>query len=91
MSVAILFLFANLIGLGLGPLIAGMLSDLWAARAGQESLRYALLSLCPGYFWAGWHMWKAGATVMHDLSEARPEPDFVEESAENPASAKLPR
>jgi MFS family permease len=40
-----LFLFINnLIGLGLGTLIIGGLSDHFAGRYGSESLRYAILS-----------------------------------------------
>jgi MFS family permease len=67
MSVAIIYLFANLIGMGLGPLAAGALSDAFQSWAGEESLRYALLALCPGYFWGGWHLWRASRTVIDDL------------------------
>ncbi|MDC0589876.1 MFS transporter [Porticoccaceae bacterium] len=42
MASAILFFILNLIGLGLGPLVVGMLSDLLASTYGSESLRYAL-------------------------------------------------
>jgi MFS family permease len=62
-SVAVTFLFANLIGMGLGPLAAGALSDVLYPLSGSESLRYALLLLCPGYFWAAWHLWRASGTV----------------------------
>lgn len=68
MSIAIVYLSANLIGLGLGPLSAGMLSDALRPRFGEESLRYALLILCPGYFWAAWHLWRASRTVTRDLA-----------------------
>jgi MFS family permease len=45
---AIIMLGINLIGLGLGPLIAGFLSDHWArSGAGTDSLRYAMLALVP--------------------------------------------
>jgi MFS family permease len=66
-SIAIVFLFANLIGLGLGPLAAGALSDAFRPLVGKESLRYALLILCPGYFWVAWHLWRARRTVAGDL------------------------
>ncbi len=51
MSVAIIYLFANLIGMGLGPLAAGVLSDLFRAWAGEESLALCvavslLLDIC---------------------------------------------
>ena len=71
MSIAVIYLFANLIGLGLGPLAAGALSDAFQPWAGQVSLRYALLALCPGYFWAAWHLWRASKTVARDLEAAQ--------------------
>lgn len=43
MSGAVLLLIGNLIGLGLGPLAIGVLSDMLEPKFGQESLRYALL------------------------------------------------
>ena len=39
---AILFLVLNLIGLGFGPLVVGMISDYLEPTYGAESLRYAL-------------------------------------------------
>lgn len=66
-SVAIIYLFANFIGMGLGPLVVGVLSDFLRPVAGDECLRYALLALCPGYAWSGWHLWKASRTVTRDL------------------------
>ncbi len=56
MSIATIYFFANLIGMGLGPLAAGALSDLFRPVHGEESLRYALLTLCPGYVWAAWYV-----------------------------------
>jgi MFS family permease len=56
-SIALVYLFSNLIGLGLGPLAAGVLSDAFRPWAGEDSLRYALLLLSPGYVWVGWHAW----------------------------------
>jgi MFS family permease len=70
-SIATVYLFGNLIGLGLGPLAAGALSDSFRPWAGEESLRYALLALCPGFLWGGWHAWRASKTALHDLEVAR--------------------
>lgn len=67
MSLAIIYLFANLIGLGLGPLAAGALSDALQPAFGTDSLRYALVLLCPGHLWAGWHLWRASKTIGRDL------------------------
>jgi MFS family permease len=62
-AIALLYFFSNLIGMGLGPLAVGALSDGLQPRFGEDSLRYALLALCPGYFWAAWHAWQAGRAV----------------------------
>jgi MFS family permease len=67
MAFAIVYLFGNLIGMGLGPLLAGALSDAFRPWAGAESIRYALMALCPGYLWAAWHLWQASRTVSRDL------------------------
>jgi len=68
-AIAIVYLFANLIGMGFGPLVSGALSDMLRPWVGEESLRYALLILSPGYFWAGWHLWLGSQTVSEDLAE----------------------
>jgi len=70
-AIAILYLFANLVGMGLGPLAVGALSDWLQASSGGDSLRYALLGLCPGYVWCAIHLWRAAATVMEDLEWSR--------------------
>lgn len=67
-SLALVYLFANLIGMGLGPLAAGALSDALRPVFGEESLRYALIAFSPGYFWAAWHLWRAGQTVARDVA-----------------------
>lgn len=67
-AVAVIYLFANLIGMGLGPLAVGVLSDAMHPYLGQESLRYALLSMSFGYLWGGWHAWRAARTVLDDLA-----------------------
>jgi len=66
-AVAVTFLFANLIGMGLGPLVTGVLSDTLQASAGQQSLRYALLALTPSYFLVAWLLWRASHMVFGDL------------------------
>ncbi|WCT73455.1 MFS transporter [Sphingomonas naphthae] len=45
---AMIMLAVNLIGLGVGPLAVGLLSDHWmAAGGGPESLRHAMLAIVP--------------------------------------------
>jgi MFS family permease len=73
-SIALVYLFANLIGMGFGPLVVGALSDVLRPFFGQESLRYALLTLCPGFFWSAWHALRASKTVGHDLAQLRMDP-----------------
>lgn len=73
MAMALIYLFGNLIGLGLGPLAVGALSDAFRPWGAGESLRYALLALCPGYLWGAWYLWRASRTVTRDL-EAVMEP-----------------
>jgi MFS family permease len=74
-GVAVLILSSNLIGGGLGPLVAGALSDVLQPRFGNESLIYASLALCPGFLWAAWHSWKASKSVTADLVVAQEEQD----------------
>ena len=71
LSISIIYLIANLIGLGLGPLLAGVLSDGLRPVLGEESLRYALLMLSPGYLWSAWHLSRASKTVASDLEAAQ--------------------
>jgi MFS family permease len=66
-SVALIYLFANLVGMGFGPLAVGVLSDALRPWSGDESLRYALVALSPGYFWAAWHLRQASQTVTQDI------------------------
>ncbi len=70
MSFALVYLFANLIGMGFGPLIVGAMSDAFRSWAGNDSLRYALMALAPGYLWVAWHAWRASRTVTDDLARA---------------------
>ncbi|GFE79665.1 MFS transporter [Steroidobacter agaridevorans] len=75
MSLALLYFIGNLVGMGLGPLAAGALSDALRPWAGEESLRYALIIFCPGHLWAAWHLWRASQTIVLDVaaqSEAAP-------------------
>jgi MFS family permease len=39
---AILFFVINIIGLGCGPFLTGILSDVWYPSMGEESIRWAL-------------------------------------------------
>ncbi len=68
---AILLFVLNLIGMGLGPLAIGIVSDLLAPRFGIESLRYSLLIF--GFIaplWATFHYWCAAKTMREDVARA---------------------
>jgi sugar phosphate permease len=71
MSIALVLLCANLIGMGFGPVAVGVLSDALHPLLGEESLRYALLALCPGYVIISWHFWHASKTVMQDIESTQ--------------------
>lgn len=91
MAIAIVFLFANLIGLGGGPFVTGALSDALHPWFGDESLRYSLLLLCPGYFWAAWHLWRASRTVVRDLAAVQVEDPSGTEQTKKRTVAIMPK
>ncbi len=74
---AILFFVVNLIGLGLGPLTVGMVSDALQETYGDASLRYALLSviLVVGS-WSVVHFILAARTFRQDSQRATEAPDL---------------
>lgn len=68
---AILLFILNSIGLGLGPQIAGILSDYLSASQGHESLRYSLLLIgAISGPWAAWHFYIAARHIDVDLARA---------------------
>jgi len=65
---AILLFVLNLIGLGLGPVFAGILSDGLRPSFGEESIRYSLLILAVGgNLWSAFHYYLASRTLRKDL------------------------
>jgi predicted MFS family arabinose efflux permease len=68
---AIVNLISNLLGVGLGSQVIGLLSDRLAPSLGAESLRYAMLAACAFSLWAALHFWLAGRSVRGDLVRAR--------------------
>jgi MFS family permease len=71
-SVALFTLFSVLIGMGLGPLSVGLLSDGLSNILGSEALRFALLIMCPGYLLGGWQIWQASNCVGRDIANVNP-------------------
>ena len=70
MASALLLFVLNIIGLGLGPFLVGVLSDLLSGPFGEDSLRFAILIATAAYFWAGAHFLLAGKTIVADLDAA---------------------
>jgi len=71
MASALALLIINVIGLALGPLLTGLLSDVLEARFAEESMRYSLLMVTSVILpWAAWHYIRAGRTIDADLERA---------------------
>jgi MFS family permease len=71
-TLAVVMLLCNLIGMGIGPEAVGALSDLLAPVVGNDSLRYAMLTMSFAALWASYYLWKAGKTVKQDLLAVPP-------------------
>lgn len=68
---SVLFLVLNFIGLGLGPLFTGILSDVFSASMGAgEGLRWALVIVTFANLWAAAHYFRAAKYLRSDLSRA---------------------
>ncbi len=70
-TAAINLFIANLIGLGFGPQLVGILSDVFSADYGQESLRYALALFVCINLWAALHYLLSMRTLSADLAAAQ--------------------
>jgi len=62
-ALAILMLLSALLGLGVGPVAVGVLSDALAPAWGVESLRYALMVIAFVPLWAAVHFWLAARSA----------------------------
>jgi predicted MFS family arabinose efflux permease len=68
---ALLLFIINIIGYTLGPLIPGILADMWKPDYGVHSLRYALLAMSVFSAWGIFHYWMAGNTYKDDLARQK--------------------
>lgn len=91
MAFAIAYLVANLLGMGFGPLAAGALSDLYQGWAHEDSLRYALLTLAPGYFIVAWYAWRSSTSVNGDLAAVWSGGEIRPNSGAATVGVKIPR
>ncbi len=68
---AIFFLILNIIGLGLGPLSIGLVSDALEPSLGVESLRYALVTVVPVIAaWSALHFLLASRHLPEELAQS---------------------
>lgn len=65
-AVSLTLFLSSLLGLGLGPWLVGVASDLMAPTFGRESLRYALLISTAALLWAGLHFMLAARRAAQD-------------------------
>src|SRR6185503_2880705 len=63
---AILLFILNMIGLGLGPLLVGFISDGLAPAHGALSIRYSLMIVAASKFIAIWMFWAASKSLIKD-------------------------
>lgn len=67
-TLAVIMLLANLIGMGVGPQVVGILSDVLTPSLGRDALRYAMLTMSLVALWSAYHFWRVGETVRQDLA-----------------------
>ncbi len=67
---AVLLFSLNLIGLGLGPTIVGILNDALAPRLGDEAIRVSLLVISLLNVWGAIHSLLAARTLRDDMARA---------------------
>ena len=68
---ALLLLLLNLIGMGLGPVTVGVLSDLLADRYAQDSIRYAMVITLVTVVLGSYLYWLAGPRYRSALESRR--------------------
>lgn len=70
-AAAVKMLCVNLFGLGIGPTLIGVTSDLLKPAFGPESLRYALMLFGAAHIWAAVHFYLCGRNLEAGLADAR--------------------
>lgn len=70
-AAALLMFSINLIGLGIAPLVVGMLNDALASTFGTAAIRYSLMVTGATSLWAVVHSLLAARSICEDLAKAR--------------------
>lgn len=69
---AVTLLVINLIGLGLGPTMIGVISDALKPSLGDaEALRWAMLTFAAATPWALFHYWRAGVWLKRGVAQGK--------------------
>ena len=68
LGAALLLFCINILGLGFGPYMVGVLSDVFQPDYGQDSLRYALVLVSLLNIWGSVHYFIAGRRLREDLA-----------------------
>ena len=68
---AILLFVINMIGLGLGPLFVGALSDAYSTQFGAENLRYAMVTALTIGTSGVFFFWKAQRALLSDIEKTQ--------------------
>ncbi|GFE91910.1 spinster family MFS transporter [Steroidobacter agaridevorans] len=84
-ALAVVMMLANLIGMGIGPQLIGIFSDLLMPRLGPDSLRYAMLGTSLITLWAAHQFWQVSHTVKSDLSDVAQRARYCPDAAQFPA------
>ncbi len=71
-SAAIKMLFINLIGLGLGPLLVGIISDFMTPRYGDDALGIALAYFTTVGLWGSLHFWLCAKALAQSQAAETP-------------------
>lgn len=69
---AVLVLVVNIVGLGMGPLFTGIISDILVSRygLGRDSLRYAIAASAVAAVWSAVHFMRSAFYLRHELAAA---------------------
>lgn len=84
----IMMFFANMIGMGVGPQLVGMLSDLLRSITQAEALREAMLLVSFLGFWAAYHLWRVAGTIHTDLIDTGGARRSLDAEIEAPVAAQ---
>lgn len=77
-AASVLIFVKTMIGMGLGPLLIGAMSDGLVTFAGRHSLRYALLIVVVCNLWSAVHFFLAALTLRADIAARRRQSDEID-------------